>query len=302
MEERLHNRVVGQDEAVSAVANTIRVARAGLQDPHRPLGSFLFLGPTGVGKTETARALAEFLFDDEQALVRLDMSEYQEKHTVSRLLGAPPGYVGYEEAGQLTEAVRRRPYSVVLLDEVEKAHPEVLNVLLQLLDEGRLTDGQGRTVDFKNTIVIMTSNLGSQWLTKPGLSPDKIRERVMEAVRQHFRPELLNRIDEVVIFRPLDLAQIKEIVEIQLRSLRQRLAEREIVLDLTPAAKELLAREGFDPVFGARPLKRTTQKEIVQPLAMRLLQGEFHDGDAIRVDARDGQLVFERATDLAQVA
>jgi ATP-dependent Clp protease ATP-binding subunit ClpB len=302
MEERLRERVVGQDEAVTAVADTVRAARAGLQDPNRPLGSFLFLGPTGVGKTETARALAEFLFDDEQALVRIDMSEYQEKHTVSRLIGAPPGYVGYEEAGQLTEAVRRRPYSVVLFDEVEKAHPEVLNVLLQLLDDGRLTDAQGRTVDFKNTIVVMTSNLGSPWITKSGLSADKMRERVMEAVRQHFRPELLNRIDEVVIFRPLELAQIEQIVEIQLRGLRKRLSEREIALDLTPAAKQLLAREGFDPVFGARPLKRAIQKEIVQPLAMRLLQGEFHDGDTIRVDARDGQLAFERAADLAQVA
>jgi ATP-dependent Clp protease ATP-binding subunit ClpB len=302
MEERLRERVVGQDEAVTAVADTVRAARAGLQDPNRPLGSFLFLGPTGVGKTETARALAEFLFDDEQALVRIDMSEYQEKHTVSRLIGAPPGYVGYEEAGQLTEAVRRRPYSVVLFDEVEKAHPEVLNVLLQLLDDGRLTDAQGRTVDFKNTIVVMTSNLGSPWITKAGLSADKMRERVMEAVRQHFRPELLNRIDEVVIFRPLELAQIEQIVEIQLRGLRKRLSEREIALELTPAAKQLLAREGFDQVFGARPLKRAIQKEIVQPLAMRLLQGEFHDGDTIRVDARDGQLAFERAADLAQVA
>ncbi len=294
MEDRLRERVVGQDEAVAAVANAVRAARAGLQDPNRPLGSFLFLGPTGVGKTETARALAEFLFDDEQALVRIDMSEYQEKHTVSRLIGAPPGYVGYDEAGQLTEAVRRRPYSVVLFDEVEKAHAEVLNVLLQLLDDGRLTDAQGRTVDFKNTIVIMTSNLGSQWITERGLSWEQITTRVMEAVRTHFRPELLNRIDEVVIFRPLGLEQITAIVDIQLRGLRARLAERKMELELTPAAREFLAREGFDPIYGARPLKRTIQKEIVQPLAMRLLQGEFHDGDTIVLDYQDGHLVFRR--------
>jgi ATP-dependent Clp protease ATP-binding subunit ClpB len=294
MEERLRERVVGQDEAIEAVANAVRAARAGLQDPNRPLGSFLFLGPTGVGKTETARALAEFLFDDEQALIRIDMSEYQEKHTVSRLIGAPPGYVGYEEAGQLTEAVRRRPYSVVLFDEVEKAHAEVLNVLLQLLDDGRLTDAQGRTVDFRNTIVIMTSNLGSQWITEAGLSWDEIRERVMTAVQQHFRPELLNRIDEIVIFRPLALEQIKQIVDIQLRGLRARLAERKIELELTPAAAELIAREGFDPVYGARPLKRAIQKEIVQQLAVRLLRGEFKDGDQIIADLRDGKMDFRR--------
>jgi ATP-dependent Clp protease ATP-binding subunit ClpB len=293
MEERLRERVIGQDEAISAVANAVRAARAGLQDPNRPLGSFLFLGPTGVGKTETARALAEFLFDDEQALVRIDMSEYQEKHTVSRLIGAPPGYVGYEEAGQLTEAVRRRPYSVTLFDEVEKAHPEVLNVLLQLLDDGRLTDGQGRTVDFRNTIVIMTSNLGSQWITERGLAWEQIRERVMDAVRGHFRPELLNRIDEIVIFRPLGLEQITSIVDIQLRGLRARLAERKIDLELTPAAREQLGREGFDPIYGARPLRRAIQKEIVQPLAMELLRGQFRDGDTIRVDVRDGELAFE---------
>src|SRR4029450_3150584 len=237
---------------------------AGLGDPNRPIGSFLFLGPTGLGKTETARALAEFLFDDEGALIRIDMSEYQERHTVSRLIGAPPGYVGYDEAGQLTESIRRRPYSVVLFDEVEKAHPEVLNVLLQLLDDGRLTDAQGRTVDFRNTIVIMTSNLGSQWIVEGGLSPDEIRERVMEAVRSHFRPELINRIDEIVIFQSLGLAQIQHIVEIQLGGLRKRLAERKIALELTPAAEQELARAGFDPVYGARPLKRTIQKELVQ--------------------------------------
>jgi ATP-dependent Clp protease ATP-binding subunit ClpB len=300
MEDRLRERVVGQEEAITAVSNTVRAARAGLQDPNRPLGSFLFLGPTGVGKTETARTLAEFLFDDEQALVRIDMSEYQEKHTVSRLIGAPPGYVGYDEAGQLTEAVRRRPYSVVLFDEVEKAHPEVLNVLLQLLDDGRLTDAQGRTVDFRNTIVIMTSNLGSQWIVERGLSADEIRERVMDAVRSHFRPELINRIDEIVIFGALGLEHIQRIVEIQLRGLRQRLAERKMALELTPAAAEELARAGFDPVYGARPLKRTIQKELVQPLAVRLLQGTFTDGDTIVVDTGpDNRLTFKSAERVA---
>ena len=299
MEEQLRQRVVGQDEAIEAVANAVRAARAGLQDPNRPLGSFLFLGPTGVGKTELARALAEFLFDDEHAMIRIDMSEYQEKHTVSRLIGAPPGYVGYEEAGQLTEAVRRRPYSVILLDEVEKAHAEVLNVLLQLLDDGRLTDAQGRTVDFKNTIVIMTSNLGSQWITEPGLNWEEIKERVMAAVRAHFRPELLNRIDEIVIFHNLGLEHIKEIIEIQLRGLRIRLSERNIELVLTPEAKELLAREGFDPVYGARPLKRAIQKEIVQPLAMRLLRGELRDGDTVVLQVDNGQLVFHQEATVA---
>jgi ATP-dependent Clp protease ATP-binding subunit ClpB len=295
MEERLHERVVGQDEAIEAVANTVRAARAGLQDPNRPLGSFLFLGPTGVGKTETARALAEFLFDDEQAMVRIDMSEYQEKHTVSRLIGAPPGYVGYDEAGQLTEAVRRRPYSVVLFDEVEKAHPEVLNVLLQLLDDGRLTDAQGRHVDFRNTIVVMTSNLGSQWIHERGLSEDEIRERVMEAVRSHFRPELLNRIDEVVIFHALGIEDIARIVEIQLRGLRARLADRKMSLELSPAAAAEIARAGFDPVYGARPLKRALQKDVVQPLAVRLLQGDFGDGDTVKVDAGPaGELTFSK--------
>jgi ATP-dependent Clp protease ATP-binding subunit ClpB len=298
MEDRLRERVVGQEEAIAAVANTVRAARAGLQDPNRPLGSFLFLGPTGVGKTETARALAEFLFDDQQALVRIDMSEYQEKHTVSRLIGAPPGYVGYDEAGQLTEAVRRRPYSVVLFDEVEKAHPEVLNVLLQLLDDGRLTDAQGRTVDFRNTIVIMTSNLGSQWIVERGLSADEIRERVMDAVRTHFRPELINRIDEIVIFGALGLEQIQKIVEIQLGGLRKRLAERKMSLELTPRAEEELARAGFDPVYGARPLKRTIQKNLVQPLAVRLLQGTFTDGDTIIIDSgADGSLTFSKAAE-----
>ena len=316
MEERLRERVVGQDEAVEAVANAVRAARAGLQDPNRPLGSFLFLGPTGVGKTETARALAEFLFDDEGALIRIDMSEYQEKHTVSRLIGAPPGYIGYDEAGQLTEAVRRRPYSVVLFDEVEKAHPEVLNVMLQLLDDGRLTDSQGRTVDFRNTIVIMTSNLGSdayqlgqRFRSEGGVpvlstppSSEQVRERVMDAVREHFRPELLNRIDEVVIFRPLGMDQISTIVTIQLGGLRKRLAERKITLDLTPAAQQVLAREGYDPVYGARPLKRTIQKEIVQPLAMALLRGDFRDGDTIVADAEGTALAFRRAGATAPTA
>jgi ATP-dependent Clp protease ATP-binding subunit ClpB len=305
MEERLEERVVGQEEAVQAVANTVRAARAGLGDPGRPIGSFLFLGPTGVGKAETARALAEFLFDDEAALIRIDMSEYQERHTVSRLIGAPPGYVGYDEAGQLTEAVRRRPYAVVLFDEVEKAHPEVLNILLQLLDDGRLTDAQGRTVNFQNTIVIMTSNLGSQHLLDPFMMSGGVvdlaeregarirtRERVMEAVREQFRPELLNRIDEIVIFNPLGKEQIKEIVDIQLAGLRARLEERKLELELTDAARELLAVEGFDPVYGARPLKRAIQQKIVQPLAIRLLRGEFEDGDTIVVDVRNGELDF----------
>jgi ATP-dependent Clp protease ATP-binding subunit ClpB len=292
MEDYLRQRVVGQEEAIKAVANAVRAARAGLQDPNRPLGSFLFLGPTGVGKTETARALAEFLFDSEQALIRIDMSEYQERHTVSRLIGAPPGYVGYDEAGQLTEAVRRRPYSVVLFDEVEKAHPEVLNILLQVLDDGRLTDAQGRTVDFRNVVLIMTSNLGSQWITEADLSSEEINERVMAAVRSHFRPELLNRIDEIVIFHPLGMEEISQIVDIQLRSLRARLAERNVTLELTPAAKELLAREGFDPVYGARPLKRAIQKEIVQPLAMKMLGGEIQDGATVTVDAEDSHFLF----------
>jgi ATP-dependent Clp protease ATP-binding subunit ClpB len=278
MEERLHRRVVGQAEAVEAVANALRRARTGLQDPNRPIGSFVFLGPTGVGKTELARALAEFMFDDERAMVRLDMSEYQERHTVSRLVGAPPGYVGYEEGGQLTEAVRRRPYSVVLLDEIEKAHAEVFDVLLQILDDGRLTDGQGRTVDFRNAVIIMTSNVRS---------PEEMRER--------FRPEFLNRIDEIVVFQPLSREQLGEIVELQLERLRARLAERRIMLELTEAAKELVADEGWDPAYGARPLKRALQRLVENPLALRLLEGEFAEGDTVRVDARDGELVFGRA-------
>ncbi len=294
-EENLRKRVVGQDRALAAVANTVRAARAGLQDPNRPLGSFLFLGPTGVGKTETARSLAEFLFDDEHAMVRIDMSEYQERHTISRLIGAPPGYVGYEEAGQLTEAVRRRPYSVVLFDEVEKAHSEVLNVLLQVLDDGRLTDAQGRTVDFRNTIIIMTSNLGSQYIVEQGLTSAQIEERVMAAVRENLRPELLNRIDEIVIFQPLGREQITRIVEIQLRDLRQRLTERDMALELTPAAKERLADIGYDPVYGARPLRRAIQQRIIHPLAARLLAGDFHDGDTIQVDSDGDQFTFQAA-------
>jgi ATP-dependent Clp protease ATP-binding subunit ClpB len=293
MEERLHRRVVGQDEAITAVANAVRRARAGLQDPNRPIGSFIFMGPTGVGKTELARALAEFLFDDEQAMVRLDMSEYMEKHTVSRLIGAPPGYVGYEEGGQLTEAVRRRPYSVLLFDEIEKAHLDVFNILLQILEDGRLTDGHGRTVDFKNTVVIMTSNVGSHILQEAaGRDDPQVRQRVMEALRLQFRPEFLNRVDEVIIFHPLSREDIKEIIEIQLGYLSQRLAEKKITLELTEEAKELLAQEGYDPVYGARPLKRTIQRRILDPLAMRVLQGDFGEGDTVRVDAQHGDIVF----------
>jgi ATP-dependent Clp protease ATP-binding subunit ClpB len=298
MEERLHRRVVGQDEAVSAVANAVRRARAGLQDPNRPLGSFLFLGPTGVGKTELARALAEFLFDDEQAMIRIDMSEYMEKHTVARLIGAPPGYVGYEEGGQLTEAVRRKPYSVVLFDEVEKAHHDVFNILLQILDDGRLTDGHGRVVNFKNTVIIMTSNIASptiQELAQRGASQEIIRASVMEELRAQLRPEFLNRIDEIIVFRPLSRDQIGKIVDIQLNRLRKLLADRKITLDLSPAAREKLVAEGYDPVFGARPLKRVIQQRIQNPLALRLLQGEFRDGDTILIDvASDGSFAFER--------
>jgi ATP-dependent Clp protease ATP-binding subunit ClpB len=292
MEERLHHRVIGQDEAIRAVANAIRRARAGLQDPNRPLGSFMFLGPTGVGKTELARALAQFLFDSEGAMIRIDMSEYQEKHTVSRMIGAPPGYVGYEEAGQLTEAVRRRPYSVVLFDEVEKAHPEVLNVLLQLLDDGRLTDGKGRTVDFKNTVVIMTSNLGSQFMTRE--IDEGIRRQVMDTLRDHFRPEFLNRIDEIIFFHALDREHLKKIIDIQIAQLVKRLEERKIHVVLTDAAKEKLVREGYDPVYGARPLKRTIQRLVLDPLALRVLEGDFLEGDTIAVDAGREGLVFEK--------
>ena len=286
MESRLKNRVVGQEEALRLVSNAVRRARADLQDPNRPIGSFIFLGPTGVGKTELARALAEFLFDDEQAMVRIDMSEFMEKHSVARLIGAPPGYVGYEEGGYLTEAVRRRPYSVVLFDEVEKAHPEVFNVLLQILDDGRLTDGKGRTVDFKNTVLIMTSNIGSQWIQDLGAREhEEMRRRVLEALRTQFKPEFLNRVDDVVIFHALSVENIKEIVEIQLRNLRKRLAERKMDLRLSERAKQILAKEGFDPVYGARPLKRAIQRLIQDPLALKILEGEFSEGDTIEVDA-----------------
>ena len=295
MEERLKQRVVGQDDAIIAVSNAVRRARAGLQDPNRPIGSFIFMGPTGVGKTELARALAEFLFDDEQAMVRIDMSEYMEKHSVARLIGAPPGYVGYEEGGFLTEVVRRRPYSIVLMDEIEKAHPEVFNILLQILDDGRLTDGHGRTVDFKNTVVIMTSNIGSQWIMDLGEKDyEEMRRRVMDAVKAHFKPEFLNRIDELIIFRSLGLAQIKAIVEIQVKKLEQRLSEKRIQLKMTEKAKEWLAKEGFDPAYGARPLKRVIQKEIQDKLAMKLLEGKFKEGSMITADLDDrkGELVF----------
>ncbi len=294
MAERLKNRVVGQDEAIHLVANAVRRARADLQDPNRPIGSFIFLGPTGVGKTELARALAEFLFDDEQAMVRIDMSEFMEKHSVSRLIGAPPGYVGYEEGGYLTEAVRRRPYSVVLFDEIEKAHPEVFNILLQILDDGRLTDGKGRTIDFKNTVLIMTSNIGSQWIQDLGAREyEEMRRRVLEALRTHFKPEFLNRIDDIVIFHALTQENIKDIVEIQLRNLRRRLMERKITLHLSEQAKEVLAQEGFDPVYGARPLKRTIQRLVQDSLALKILNGEFKEGDIIEVDV-DGKknLIF----------
>jgi ATP-dependent Clp protease ATP-binding subunit ClpB len=295
MEENLHRRVVGQDEAVEAVANAVRRSRSGLSDPKRPIGSFIFLGPTGVGKTELARALAEFLFDSEQALIRLDMSEYQERHNVARLVGAPPGYVGYDEGGQLTEAIRRRPYAVVLFDEIEKAHPDVFNMLLQILDDGRLTDGQGRTVDFRNTVLIMTSNLGSQVIQEmAGRDFDQVSEQVMEVLRNHFRPEFLNRVDEVIVFKPLTREQLTKIVDIQLEGLERRLAERKITLQVTPAARELLGERGWDPVYGARPLKRTIQRLVQDPLAMRILEAEFHDGDTIRVDAEGAGLKFER--------
>ena len=333
MEGRLHQRVIGQDEAVTAVANTIRRARAGLQDPNRPLGSFIFLGPTGVGKTELARALAEFLFDSDQSMIRLDMSEYMEKHSVSRLLGAPPGYVGYDEGGQLTEAARRRPYSVILFDEIEKAHADVFNVLLQLLDDGRLTDGQGRTVDFRNTVVIMTSNLGShtrmeemQEELRQGMNAvkemlpeemaeqfntsfvksdaeerdeDDIRRGYMGALREQFRPEFLNRVDEIVIFHPLDRDALRQIVDIQVAQLTKRLADRGITLTMTEASENYLALRGYDPVFGARPLKRTIQKRVLDPLALKVLDGTFRDGDHVAVDLKQGELVFEHAEEFA---
>jgi ATP-dependent Clp protease ATP-binding subunit ClpB len=288
LEDELHRRVVGQDTAVAAVANAVRRSRAGLSDPDRPLGSFLFLGPTGVGKTELARALAGFLFDDERAMVRIDMGEYQEKHTVARLIGAPPGYVGHEEGGQLTEAVRRRPYRVVLLDEVEKAHPDVFNTLLQVLDDGRLTDGQGRTVDFRNVVVIMTSNLGSTHILDVTASPNEVREQVMVDVRAHFRPEFLNRIDEIVVFDRLAPEQLRVIVDLQLERLRVRLAERDLELEVSDAAKDHLAVRGYDPLYGARPLKRVIRTELEDRLASAILDGEVTDGQRVVVDVGAG--------------
>ena len=296
MEDVLRNRVVGQEEAVRAVSNAVRRSRAGLKDPNRPIGSFIFMGPTGVGKTELARALADYLFDDEHAMVRIDMSEYMERHAVARLIGAPPGYVGYEEGGQLTEAVRRRPYAVVLFDEIEKAHPEVFNIMLQILDDGRLTDSKGRVVDFKNVVIIMTSNVGSQYIHEfqQGMkSPDQeeeMRTKVEEELHRQFRPEFLNRIDDIIIFHALDLAHIKRIIEIQLKKLTAMLSERGLTVEIGDAAKDFLAREGYDPAFGARPLKRTLQKEIIDPLAIRLLEGKFKPGDTVFVSMRDGKL------------
>ncbi|HEX4752435.1 MAG TPA: AAA family ATPase, partial [Solirubrobacterales bacterium] len=294
MEDRLHDRVIGQQEAIEAVSNALRRSRAGLSDPHRPIGSFLFLGPTGVGKTELAKALAEFMFDSEQAIVRLDMSEYMEKHTVSRLVGAPPGYVGYEEGGQLTEAVRRRPYAVVLLDEIEKAHPDVFNTLLQIMDDGRLTDGQGRTVSFTNTVLIMTSNVGSDRIVGDQVD-EGIRESIEEVLATTFKPEFLNRIDDTVIFHRLSKADIGRIVELQVHQLVGRVAERGIAIELTGDARTLLGNLGYDPVYGARPLKRVIQKQLVDKLALKILEGEFGEGDTVRVDAAEGELLFERA-------
>jgi ATP-dependent Clp protease ATP-binding subunit ClpB len=293
MEERLSRRVIGQQDALEAVANAVRRARAGLQDPNRPVGSFIFLGPTGVGKTETARALAEFLFDDERAMIRLDMSEYMEKHAVARMIGAPPGYVGYEEGGQLTEAVRRRPYSVVLFDEIEKAHPDVFNVLLQILDDGRLTDSKGRTVDFKNTVLIMTSNLGSREIQDAGGDEEAIRDSVLEVLRGHFKPEFLNRVDDIVIFHQLSREQIGEIIEVQLERLRKLLADRDVALTLEDSARQLLAREGYDPAYGARPLKRAIQTLIQNPLATRILRGEILPGQTVRVSADGDRMSFD---------
>jgi ATP-dependent Clp protease ATP-binding subunit ClpA len=305
MEDRLHKRVVGQEEGINAVSNAIRRARAGLQDPNRPLGSFVFLGPTGVGKTELARALAEFLFDDEQSMVRIDMSEYQEKHTVSRMIGAPPGYVGYDEAGQLTEAVRRRPYSVVLFDEVEKAHPEVLNVLLQIMDDGRLTDGHGRTVDFRNTVIIMTSNLGTAIDTRAQFGfggqrtasdaeRQQLHKNVERALQGFFRPEFLNRIDEIIIFEPLTEKELRSIIDIMLAEVEERLGERQVTLELTDAAKEALVKEGYDRVYGARPLRRTVERRVENALAKRILGGEFGEGDHAVVDYAEGDYVFSK--------
>jgi ATP-dependent Clp protease ATP-binding subunit ClpB len=297
MEDKIHTRVVGQDEAVRLVADAIRRSRSGLSDPNRPYGSFLFLGPTGVGKTELTKALAEFLFDSDHALVRIDMSEFMEKHSVARMIGAPPGYVGYEEGGYLTEAVRRKPYSVILLDEIEKAHPDVFNVLLQVLDDGRLTDGQGRTVDFKNTVIVMTSNLGSQriqQMTDAGDDPALIKMAVLAEVKTGFRPEFVNRIDEIVVFAPLDEAQIANIAKIQLKALQARLAKMEIKLVATDAAMKVVAQAGFDPVYGARPLKRAIQQQIENPLAKEILSGHYGPGDTVHVKEKAGQITFAK--------
>src|SRR5207249_516234 len=297
LEAELGRRVVGQPEALAAVSNAVRRVRAGLQDPNRPTGSFIFLGPTGVGKTETARALAAFLFDDEKAMVRLDMSEYMEKHAVARMIGAPPGYVGYEEGGQLTEAVRRRPYAVVLFDEIEKAHPDVFNVLLQILDDGRLTDSQGRTVDFRNTVLIMTSNIGSQYILEHGTSNwEQVETKVLELLRQTFKPEFLNRVDDVIIFRPLSAQDIERIVDLQLARVEKLLADRKLTLEVTPAAKQLIVSDGYDPVYGARPLKRAIQRLLQNPLALAVLEGEYQEGERIRVDrAKDGNSLAFRS-------
>jgi len=297
MESFLHQRVVGQDEAVVAVSNAIRRSRAGLSDPNRPSGSFLFLGPTGVGKTELTKALANFMFDSDDAMIRIDMSEFMEKHSVSRLVGAPPGYVGYEEGGILTEAVRRKPYSVVLFDEVEKAHPDVFNILLQVLDDGRLTDSQGRTIDFKNTVIVMTSNLGSQDVRELGesASDEAVRAVVMAAVGEHFRPEFINRIDELVVFHALKKSQIRGIADIQLNRLRSRLEERDLQFNVADSAFDQLIDAGYDPVFGARPLKRAIQQQVENPLAQKILAGEFQPGDRIEVTAEEGQLQFAKA-------
>ena len=299
LEAELGQRVVGQRLALTAVSNAVRRARAGLQDPNRPTGSFIFLGPTGVGKTETARALAEFLFDDERAMVRLDMSEYMEKHSVARMIGAPPGYVGYEEGGQLTEAVRRRPYSVILFDEIEKAHPDVFNVLLQILDDGRLTDSQGRLVDFRNTVIIMTSNIGSSYIVEAGAQAsdaawERVEQRVRDELRNHFRPEFLNRVDDVIVFRPLSRDDLLQIVDLQLRGLERALAARHLKLEVTPEARAWLAAQGYDPVYGARPLKRVIQRELQNVIALELLEGRFHEGDTIRVEQEGGHLRLVR--------
>jgi ATP-dependent Clp protease ATP-binding subunit ClpB len=307
MEDELRKRVVGQEEAVRAVSNAVRRSRAGLKDPNRPIGSFVFMGPTGVGKTELARALAEYLFDDEHAMVRIDMSEYGERHAVARLIGAPPGYVGYEEGGQLTEAVRRRPYSVVLFDEIEKAHPEVFNVFLQILDDGRLTDSKGRVVDFKNTVIIMTSNIGSSYIrefqqgTKTAAEEEEMRQRVEAELHMKFRPEFINRIDDIIIFHALTVGQIKQIIEIQLRGLAKMLKERGLTIDISDPAKEFLAREGYDPAFGARPLKRALQKQIIDPLAIQLLEGKFKPGDTVFADMSGGKLTLSLEPDAAHV-